>query len=153
MGLEGLCFKLLVKNSIDRPDSDSEYIFVHLCMIQKLCVEKKWLPPGLSIEILGTYEKSLSMVWTISWLIFFSIFGDGKCPSCFWSFMGIGHFLIAIKNCFPLLRWVGIVYTWYNIPSHMINYHNFKINMTTNCIIFKNFYYLLKQPIKILITE
>jgi len=36
-------FYITVKNSIDRPDSDSdsEYIFVHSCMIQKLCVEKK----------------------------------------------------------------------------------------------------------------
>jgi len=31
-----------------------EYVFIFflLCMIQKLCVEKKWISPGLSIEIL-----------------------------------------------------------------------------------------------------
>ena len=32
--------------------SEYGFIFVLLCMIQKLCVSKKWTPSGLSIEIL-----------------------------------------------------------------------------------------------------
>ena len=38
------------KTSIDRTEY-SLIVFI-LCMIQKLFVEKKWIPPGLSIEVL-----------------------------------------------------------------------------------------------------
>ena len=50
----------MIKAYFDREVSTlSEYVFilVLLCMIQKVCVDKKWIPPGLSIEILW-YLKS-----------------------------------------------------------------------------------------------
>jgi hypothetical protein len=49
------CHRTIVIAYSDRKVSTlSEYVFIFvlLCMIQKLCVEKKWFPPGLSIEIL-----------------------------------------------------------------------------------------------------
>jgi len=32
------------------------FLSVLLCIIQKLCVDKKWIPPGLSIETLRYYN-------------------------------------------------------------------------------------------------
>ena len=49
------CHRTKIKAYSDRKVSTlSEYVFIFvlLCMIQKLCVDKKWIPPGLSIEIL-----------------------------------------------------------------------------------------------------
>jgi len=36
--------------------SEYVFIFVLLCMIRKLCVDKKWIPSGLSIEILRYWK-------------------------------------------------------------------------------------------------
>ena len=57
------CHRTIIKSYSDRKVSTlSEYVFIFvlLCMIQKLCVEKKWIPPGLSIEILR-YNDILKM--------------------------------------------------------------------------------------------
>ena len=46
--------------------SEYAFIFVLWQVVQKLCVEKKWIPPGLSIEILR-YEscKGLLVEWKV----------------------------------------------------------------------------------------
>ena len=43
-----------IKYSDRKVSTLSEYVFIFvlLCIIQKLCVDKKWIPPGLSIEFL-----------------------------------------------------------------------------------------------------
>ena len=49
------CHRTIIKAYSDIKISTlSEYVFIFvlLCMIQKLFVEKKWIPLGLSIEIL-----------------------------------------------------------------------------------------------------
>jgi len=54
----------MVKAYSDRKVStllENAFIFVLLCMIQKLCVDKKWIPPGLSIEILRYQQKKQYM--------------------------------------------------------------------------------------------
>jgi len=49
--------------------SECGFIFVLLCMIQKLCVEKKWIPPGLSIEILRYISILLISIFISTYLV------------------------------------------------------------------------------------